>query len=120
MEMLATLWWTPGFLSSFESRLGYSLVKYLPFLYIADNQWGQFFPTYLETYVDDSQPTDAISKYVLDYRRILNEGYQAYIQHVADWAHLRGFKYSHQPAYNLPLDMVSLADQMQYDVLTKA
>ena len=120
MEMLATLWWTPGFLSTFENRLGYSLVKYLPFLYIADNQWGQFFPSYLETYFDDRQPADAINQYVLDYRKVLNEGYQKYIQHMVDWAHLRGFKYSNQPAYNLPLDMVRLTNRTHDKVLTKA
>lgn len=80
--------------------------KYLPLLYVADNQWAQIFPSYFEIYSYGNYTSDGTSVYDLDYRDVLNEGYQEYVQHFRDWAHSQGFNYSNQPAYNLPLDMV--------------
>ncbi|KIX10705.1 uncharacterized protein Z518_01789 [Rhinocladiella mackenziei CBS 650.93] len=107
MEMMATLWWTPGFLGRFERSRGYRLTKYLPLLYVAGNQWGQLFPSYLETYIYGNYTSDGISVHNLDYRTVLNEGYQEYIEHFKQWAHSNDIKYSDQPAYNLPLQMLS-------------
>ncbi|KAH2751846.1 hypothetical protein KXW10_004681 [Aspergillus fumigatus] len=41
-----------------------------------------------------------------DYRRTLNAGYQDYMTHFSQWTHRIGIQYSHQPAYNLPLEML--------------
>jgi hypothetical protein len=109
MEMLATLWWTPGFLDKFEKSRGYSLTKYLPLLYSASNQWNSYFPSYLEQFVYGNYTVDGTSVYNLDYRAVLNEGYQEYISHFVQWSHSLGIGYSDQPAYNLPLQMVGSA-----------
>lgn len=59
--MLATLWWTIGFLDRFEKSQGYSLTKYHPLLYVADNQWGQPFPSYFETFIYGSYTSNGTS-----------------------------------------------------------
>lgn len=106
MEMLAALWWTPGFLERFEKSRGYSLTKYIPLLYTASNQFSGLPPPYMETYVYGNYTSDGTSIYSLDYMTVLNEAYQEYIEHFKLWAHSNGLQYSNQPAYNLPLQMV--------------
>lgn len=108
MEMQATLFWTQGFLQRFESGRGYSLVKYLPLLFNMANQWGRALPPYSETWEYDAQNPKENSAILDDYRTTLTEGYKDYLRHMVSWAHSLGVQYSSQPAYNLPLDMVSI------------
>ncbi|KAJ9668901.1 hypothetical protein H2201_001147 [Coniosporium apollinis] len=105
IEMLATLYWTPGFLQRFEEARGYSLTKYLPLLYIPANSWGPGIPVYPEQYSYGNLTVD--ESYNIDYRTTLNEGYQEYLKQFSEWSHSRGVGYSSQPAYNLPLQMLS-------------
>ncbi|KIX05605.1 uncharacterized protein Z518_06477 [Rhinocladiella mackenziei CBS 650.93] len=105
MEILASLYWTPDFLDKFEKARGYSLVKYLPLMFGANNSFGQNFPPYSELYLY-VEPTDN-GLHVQDYRTTLNEGYQEYIAHFRKWSHSKDIQYSNQPAYNLPLQMLS-------------
>ena len=105
--MLAALYWTPGLLQRFEKQCNYSLVKYLPAIFGTKNTWGGIFSPYDEVYSCGNLTTDGESVYNLDYRSVLNAGYQEYMSHFAEWADAKGLKYSHQPAYNLPLQMVS-------------
>jgi len=107
IEMLAALYWTPGLLQRFEKERNYSLVKCLPAVFGAKNTWGGIFSPYNEVYSCGKVTTDGESVYNLDYRSFLNTGYQEYMSHFAEWTHAKGLKYSHQPAYNLPLQMVS-------------
>jgi hypothetical protein len=108
MEILASLYWTPDLLNRFEQSRGYSLVKYLPLLYTYTNSWGGFIPPYSEQFTYGNYTPDGTSIYNLDYRTVLNEGYKDFVSHYAEWSHSKGFKFSNQPAYNLPLTMVSL------------
>lgn len=108
MEIIASLYWTPSFLENFKDRRGYSLIKYLPLLFTGSNSWVGLIPPYSEQFVYGNYTADGTSVHNLDYRQTLNEGYQDYITHFRDWAHKRGVGYSNQPAYNLPLQMVSL------------
>ncbi|KAL1856677.1 hypothetical protein Plec18167_009116 [Paecilomyces lecythidis] len=103
MEIMATLYWTPGFLERFETARGYSLLKYLPTLFQPQNIWGRVASSYSEIFV--SQNSTAVN---LDYRTTLNEGYQDYLSHIENWSEQIGIRgFSAQPAYNLPLDMLA-------------
>ncbi|KAM3082308.1 hypothetical protein ACMFMG_004752 [Clarireedia jacksonii] len=106
MEMIATAWWTPDFLHEFETRRGYDLTKYLPFIYNGENTWGQLVPPYVNRTLLGIG-TDGGQGINDDYRATLNELYQRYIGHMQDWSHKKGLKFSNQPAYNLPLDMAA-------------
>jgi len=110
MEILAALYWTPGLLERFEEARGYSLVKYLPLLFTMTNSWGGSVPPYTETFAYGEYTADGTSIHNVDYRTTLNEGYQEYITHFVNWAHSKGLQYSNQPAYNLPMQMVSGID----------
>lgn len=106
MEMQAALWWTPGFLDRFEQTLGYNLVPYLPTVFHASQQWGGYLPPYNVTWVlDPAYPADG-GKYAVDYRTVLNSGYEEYLAHYQQWAEGFGLQHSCQVAYNLNLDMV--------------
>ncbi|GAD98073.1 RING zinc finger protein [Paecilomyces variotii No. 5] len=103
MEIMATLYWTPGFLERFEKARGYSLLKYLPTLFQPRNIWGSVASSYAEVFV--SQNSTSVN---LDYRTTLNEGYQDYLKHIQNWSEQIGIQgFSAQPAYNLPLDMLA-------------
>jgi hypothetical protein len=107
LEPLATLYWTHGILDRFEQRNGYSLVKYLPLLFNVANTWTQGFPPYFEEFSFANSNTTANSDGLVnvDYRAVLNDGYQEYIHHFLNWTKTIGVKFRHQPAYNLPLEM---------------
>lgn len=120
MEFLATLWWTPGFLEKFEKSRGYSLAPFLPLLYVASNQWSGEQLGRLNEYVYGNYTADGTSLHNLDYRVVLDEGYQDYIRYYSDWAHSMNMGYSNQPAYNLPLDMVSYRYLFPYAAPTNA
>ncbi|KAB5528055.1 hypothetical protein GE09DRAFT_1064745 [Coniochaeta sp. 2T2.1] len=105
MEMMASLWWTPGFLDRFQKSRGYSAAKYLPVMFQASNSWNDYSPPYNTTYIFDIDATRTGWKYLQDYKAALNEGYKEYLQHFQDWASSLGLGHSVQPAYNLPLDM---------------
>jgi hypothetical protein len=62
-------------------------------------------PSYNEMYTLGNQKDSACNA---DYRRTLNAGYQDYIAHFSQWTNRIGIRYSNQPAYNLPLEMVRL------------
>ncbi len=106
MEMMAALWWTPGFLDRFRQRRGYSAVPFLPVFFQAANLWNGYGAPYNTTYAFDRHTTDG-GRYVEDYRLTLNEGYQDFLRHYQTWAEGLGLAHSCQPSYNLPLDMVS-------------
>lgn len=106
MEMMAPLWWTPGFLDRFEKARGYSAVEYLPVFFQAKNLWNGYGEPYSTSYMFDGQPSDG-GKYAEDYRLTLTEGYQDFLRQYQSWASSRGMNHSAQPAYNMPLDMAS-------------
>jgi hypothetical protein len=107
MEILAALYWTPGLLEQFEKVCGYSLLPYLPLLFSPSNTWNGILPVYDEVYGlgNDTEIGTGVAQ--LDYRKILNDGYQHYLTHFLNWSHSIGVEYSTQPAYNLPLQMVT-------------
>ncbi|KAH8883752.1 hypothetical protein GQ53DRAFT_663304 [Thozetella sp. PMI_491] len=114
MEMQAALWWTPGFTEKFETVHGYSIIPYLPVLFHSSNAWNGYLPPYNDTYTfGPVYPTDG-GKYAQDYRKVLNQGYQEYLEHYHNWASSYNLGHSCQPAYNLPLDMS--ADVPKVDV----
>lgn len=88
--MLASLYWTPGFLQRFEQARDYPLTKYLPLLYNYGNSWVQVTPACMEQYIYGDNTDYYTEKHNIDYRTILNEGYQEYVQHFMDWSHSRG------------------------------
>ncbi|KAK3321282.1 hypothetical protein B0T19DRAFT_466605 [Cercophora scortea] len=106
MEMMASLWWTPDFLTRFEKSRGYSAVKYLPLFFQAKNLWNSYGTPYSTSFMLSGQAADG-GKYAEDYRLTLNEGYQDFLRHYQQWASARGLAHSAQPAYNMPLDMSS-------------
>ncbi|PVH75254.1 hypothetical protein DL98DRAFT_602280, partial [Cadophora sp. DSE1049] len=106
LEMIAAAWWTPDFLSEFKARRGYDFTKYLPFIYNGENYWGQLVPTYINRTILGAG-TDGGQRVNDDYRTTLNDLYQRYLEHMQDWSHSRGLKFSNQPAYGLPLDMAA-------------
>ncbi|KAI0475378.1 hypothetical protein GGR56DRAFT_510973 [Xylariaceae sp. FL0804] len=104
LEMQSALWWTAGFLDRFEESRGYSLVKYLPLVFQASNQWGGYLPPYNTTYNIGPYST-AANKWTEDYRLTLEEGYGDYVTHYVQWGAEYGVGLRNQPAYNLPLEM---------------
>ncbi|OAA66806.1 hypothetical protein SPI_01382 [Niveomyces insectorum RCEF 264] len=106
LEMMASLWWTPGFLQQFQQARGYSAVRSLPVLFQAKNLWNSYGAPYNTTYAFDETAPDG-GQYAEDYRLTLNEGYQAFLRHYQTWAAGHGLQHSCQPAYNLPLDMAA-------------
>ena len=109
MEMLSALYWTPGLLNRFSSTHGYDLTQYLPLLFSPSNTWNGALPVYNEVYGFGNDTSIGNSVYQLDYRSILNDGYQDYLSHFQNWSHAIGAEFSAQPSYNLPLQMVSMA-----------
>jgi hypothetical protein len=106
MEIQAALPWTDGFLSRFEALHGYSVTKYLPILFHATNSWAGYLPPYNITYTLGEYLTDG-GPYMQDYKTTLSKGYLEYLDHYVEWTSSRGVKLSNQPAYNMPVDMVS-------------
>jgi hypothetical protein len=106
MEMMAPLWWTKKFVEMFKGSRGYDPSKYLPVFFQAKNLWNSYGEPYDTSYTVDGQPADG-GKYAEDYRLTLTEGYNDYLRYHEEWANKRGMSHSSQPAYNMPLDMVS-------------
>ncbi|KAL1386723.1 hypothetical protein HDK64DRAFT_142888 [Phyllosticta capitalensis] len=104
MEMQTALWWTPGFRDKFEKSRGYDIASCLPYLIVTDNYWAQAIVPYGETFTATNSTLQDQCNY--DYRTVLNEGYQEYLNHYVEWTHGLGIEYSAQPAYNLPLEML--------------
>ena len=105
MEMNSVLWWTPEFETKFLGQWGYDIRGCLPVLVNQENSWAQGHLQYGEGFL--SANASIGTKCNHDYRQVLQRGYEEYVQASIDWAHARGVKYSNQPAYNLPLSMVS-------------
>ncbi|KAM0322963.1 hypothetical protein ACHAQA_009062 [Verticillium albo-atrum] len=104
MEMHSALWWTHGFAERFNADRGYDIRQCLPFLIRRDTFWaaqtlpyGESFESHNGTYAERCND---------DYRIVLQQGYEEYVNFSAQWAHDKGLEYSNQPAYNLPLNML--------------
>jgi hypothetical protein len=122
MEMVAALYWTPGLLDRFKQAYDFEFQPYLPFLFDKNNIWNSLAPPYSsESYCLGNGTCEGVSKYQLNYRTILNDGYQKYLTHLRNWTRsisTNGF--STQPAYNLPLSMssdISLLDAPEAESL---
>ncbi|KAF2472794.1 uncharacterized protein BDR25DRAFT_157719, partial [Lindgomyces ingoldianus] len=107
MEQLASLYWSPGLLQRFQNTYGYDLLPYLPLFFTPSNTWNGALPVYNEVFAFGNDTNVGNSVYQLDYRKVLNDGYQDYLLHFEQWTHSIGTEYSTQPAYNLPLQMLS-------------
>lgn len=105
MEMHSVVWWTPGLENRFYEDRGYDIRECLPFLVTEDNSWGQQFLPYAEGF----RSVDPVrgQKCNEDYRAVLQQCYEEYVLASVEWSRERGIEYSNQPAYNLPLNMVS-------------
>lgn len=106
MEMQFAVPWTPDLSSRFKERHGYSIIPYLPILFHATNSWDSLVPPYNVTYTLGGYPEDG-GPYLQDYKAVLTQGYLDYVEHYNEWASSKGVQLSNQPAYNMPLDMVS-------------
>ncbi|KAF2187908.1 hypothetical protein K469DRAFT_567905 [Zopfia rhizophila CBS 207.26] len=107
MEIIEVLYWTPGFLQRFQKSLGYDLLPYLPLLFSPPNALFGVLPSYNETYLFGNSTRNRHSSYQLDYRKVLNDGYQDYLSHFMEWTHSIGTEFRTQVAYNQPLQMLS-------------
>ena len=96
IELMAPLFWTDTFVQDFTDRRGYSPMKYLPLFYTAYSARTFYF-----------DKADSGSTYVTDYCQTLTEKYIEYVSVFKEWAHSKGYQYSNQPAYNLPLDVTA-------------
>ncbi|OTA61249.1 hypothetical protein K449DRAFT_423203 [Hypoxylon sp. EC38] len=104
MEMNSALWWTQGFAERFRTSRGYDIKACLPFLIRADTFWDAIAVPYGETFISPNQTfAEGCND---DYRIVLQEGYEEYVQVTREWARTKGAGYSNQPAYNLPLNML--------------
>ncbi|OTA92609.1 hypothetical protein M434DRAFT_74272 [Hypoxylon sp. CO27-5] len=104
MEMDSALWWTQGFEERFRTSRGYDIKVCLPFLIRTDTFWDAIAIPYGETFISLNQTfAEGCND---DYRIILQEGYEEYVQATREWARTKGAGYSNQPAYNLPLNML--------------
>jgi hypothetical protein len=106
MEILAALYWTPGLLDRFRTKYGHELLPCVPVLFSSSNTWNGFVPVYNQTYHFGNTSQENICQ--LNYRSVLNDAYQEYLEHFTKWSHSIGTGFSAQPAYNLPLQMVSI------------
>lgn len=107
MEMQSALFWTDSLPDMFKEDRGYDIGLCLPYLIVQSNFWASSVLPYDESFTAATD-VDSADKCIDDYRLTLERGYHEYLNANTLWAHSRGLNYSAQPAYNLPLDMVSL------------
>lgn len=106
--MSSALWWSHELLERFEASRGYNPRKYLPLMFHQSNTLRDEYRPYNNTYiVDDDVEVSGQNKYLQDYRLTLSEGYREYLGTIEEWAQSLSMEFSAQPAYNLPIDMVS-------------
>jgi hypothetical protein len=111
MELASAVPWTPGLSSRFEKLHGYNITKYLPFLFHPTNSWHGYLPPYNVIYTTGEFSADG-APFIQDYKAALSQGYVEYLEHYNTWASSRGVKFSTQPAYGMPVDMVSYTMQV--------
>lgn len=93
-------WWTPAFITAFESSRNYSIRKYLPLIYGANAEFSAPLASPDIYYTDD---LDGGQAYVDDYRQTLTELNQIYLETMTNWAQeALHSQYSAQVVYNLP------------------
>lgn len=107
--MSAALYWSEDFVERFERANGYSPIKYLPLLFNEVHTYRMEYSPYDTIYTLGGEDKTRDSVYLQDYRRALSEGYNEYLATYEAWAQGLGMSHSAQPAYHLPLDMVSTA-----------
>jgi len=117
LELQAEMFWTGDLPAEFSKRRGYSMLPYLPALYIPrdasfnplDPTWGGSLPP---APFDFSAGIGARLRY--DYRQTLTDLYsERYLKTMTDWAHSRGMRSRIQVAYNyFALDMLRSARQV--------
>jgi hypothetical protein len=96
IEMLTPLFWTDTLMQDFTDRRGYSPIKSLPLFFTAYSARTFYF-----------DKSDSGQSYTTDFYQTLTEKYIEYTTYFKEWAHSKGFQYSNQPAYNLPLDVTA-------------
>ncbi|KXH64066.1 hypothetical protein CSAL01_01313 [Colletotrichum salicis] len=106
MEMDTALWWTRNFADTFREQQGYDIATCLPFLIQRENYWAAQNLPYGESFLSRNNST-LVSRCNDDYRLTLQHGYEEYTRATSEWAHERGLQYSNQPAYNLPLNILT-------------
>jgi hypothetical protein len=114
LEVQAETFWTGDLPAQFRRRRGYSLIPFLPVLYIPreasfnplDPRWGGPF---LPAAFDFAGDLGARVRY--DYRETLTDLYsERYLRTLTDWAHARGMQSRVEVAYNyIALDMLRSA-----------
>jgi hypothetical protein len=72
MEIQSGVFWSSGLLDRWESRTGYSPVKYLPFLFQQSNPYRAAYLSYNKTFLLGNSSGE--NTYLQDYRETLSEG----------------------------------------------
>jgi hypothetical protein len=114
LEVQAEAFWTGDLPAQFRRRRGYSLIPFLPVLYVPreasfnplDPSWGGPLPPAPFDFASDLG-----TRVRYDYRQTLTDLYSdTYLRTLTDWAHARGMHSRVEVAYNyLALDMLRSA-----------
>ncbi|KXH29506.1 hypothetical protein CSIM01_06239 [Colletotrichum simmondsii] len=107
VELTSNMTWSPGFPKKFKESFGYDLKKYLPIVMFDNNNLGlqPTAPGSIQCILDTADGGEGVRN---DFRQIIGEGYQDYLRALSNWTNTRlNLKFSAQPGYNMPLDMLS-------------
>lgn len=103
-ELLANITWSRSLPTRFQELFNYDIKPFLPLCTFQQNALG----------VQTTEPgpfhcildtEDQGTKYVNDFHKALEAGYQEYVETLTEWLHKFGIQLSVQPAYGLPMDM---------------
>ncbi|KAJ4245748.1 hypothetical protein NW762_013872 [Fusarium torreyae] len=108
LELRSQVSWSPTLPARFRAKFGYHIRKYLPLIAFGNNNVNiqSDDPGSLHAFLDTN---DRGAGFVNDYRAVLAEGYIEYLQTLKQWLRVTlDVSLSVQPAYNLPMDMISV------------
>ncbi|KAM0540478.1 hypothetical protein ACHAPJ_013597, partial [Fusarium lateritium] len=108
LELRSHVSWSPTLPARFRAKFGYDIRKYLPLISFGNNNVNiqSDDPGSLQAFLDTN---DQGAGFVNDYRAVLTEGYIEYLQTLKQWLRVTlDVSLSVQPAYNLPMDMISV------------
>ncbi|KAF2450409.1 hypothetical protein P171DRAFT_426792 [Karstenula rhodostoma CBS 690.94] len=94
MEMLAALDWTRGLLDRFQNSNDYDLPLCPPLPFSPSNSWNALLPVYNETLAFGISTNGGDSRYQLEHRKALTDGYQEYLKCFRQWSYSNGSEFS--------------------------
>ena len=104
LELRTVGYWTPDMLSEFESRMGYDLTPYLPYVLGVNGASTVEASSSSIQVTSDTEETSIVARVRADFQSVMDDLYlENHIEKLTDWAHSHGLEYRAQ-AYGLGID----------------